>query len=150
WQSASTPASAPVSALVEDAVAAAPIDPRRVPPLSLDIADLVVGDARLGNAQVRTSSTANGLQLDRLRLRAPGQSIDATGSWTGVGAAARSNVNARLQSDNLGQLLGDFGFTGRLEGGHGSMQLDAGWNGGPAKFGVESLKGSLVLDARDG
>ncbi|MGY0558207.1 MULTISPECIES: YhdP family protein [unclassified Lysobacter] len=152
WQPVPSPTPAPSSTSTAAGTTgtADAIDPRRIPPLSLDIADLGIGDARLGTALVRTHSMANGLQLERLQVREPGQSIDASGSWTGTGATARTELSAKLQSEDLGQLLADFGFAGRLEGGAGSVQMDAGWAGGPAQFGLASLAGRLHLDVRDG
>lgn len=124
-------------------------DPRKVPPLDLVVDDLRFGDARLGRATLRTRPTANGLRIVQLQARAPKQSIDVTGDWTGP-AAMRTRLQVRLQSDDFGALLAGFGFGGQVRAGKGSAAFDAGWPGSPAAFRLAGLDGSLRLDVRDG
>ena len=126
------------------------IDPVAIPPLSFDIDDLRIVDARLGSAKLRTRPTPAGLQVEQFTARAPDQSIDVTGNWTGRGAAARTRLSASLASKDFGTMLDGFGYGGRLAGGEGEARLDAGWAGSPADFNVAGLDGSLSVSARDG
>lgn len=126
------------------------IDPAAVPPLSLDIEDLRFGDARLGAAKLRTRQQADGMQVDQLQLRSPGQQIDVRGRWTGTGQAARTQFAAEVNSENFGVLLDDLGLGDRVGGGHGRITAEAGWPGSPAAFRLAALEGSVKLAARDG
>lgn len=126
------------------------IDPGRIPPLQLTVDDLRVGQARLGRAELRTRAVADGLQIERLQTRAPGQQIDASGDWLGKGAQARSHLLLELHSDDFGKLIDGFGFGGQLARGHGEAHLDAGWPGSPADFKTANLDGSLSLTVKDG
>lgn len=128
----------------------ADIDPGSIPPLSFGIDDLRVIDARLGSAILRTHPTATGLQLDQLQTRAPMQSIDVSGSWTGRGDATRTQLSATLDSTDFGGLLAGLGLAGRLAGGEGQARLDARWPRSPADFSLATLDGQLTLAARDG
>ncbi|WP_394696677.1 YhdP family protein [Pseudoxanthomonas japonensis] len=126
------------------------IDPAAVPPLSLDVEDLRFGDARLGTAKLRTRQQADGLHVDQLQLRSPGQQIDVHGQWTGTGTAARTRFAAEVKSENFGVLFDDLGLGDRVGGGHGQITADAGWPGSPAAFRLAALDGSVKLAVRDG
>lgn len=147
WQPG--PASA-AGAAVAAGSSGSDIDPSRIPPLSFDIDDLRIGAARLGSAQVRTVPIANGLRIEQVQTRTPAQRIDVEGEWTGRGAAARTRLQARVDSDNFGALLDGFGLGGRVAGGNGNLSFDAGWAGSPQAFRLAALDGRITLDARDG
>jgi uncharacterized protein YhdP len=141
---------APDQAMAAGASAGGDTDPARIPPLSFDIDDLRIGEARLGSARVRTRPTANGLRIEQVQTRTPSQRIDVEGEWTGRGAAARTRLLARVDSDNFGALLDGFGMGGRVAGGRGNLTFDAGWAGSPQAFRLAALDGRVTLDARDG
>ncbi len=163
WRSAAVSAPAPTIVTARDGTASPPtmkapvqvadadaIDPAAIPALSFDIDDLRIIDARLGSAKLRTRPTPAGLQVEQFTARAPDQSIDVTGSWTGRGTAARTRLSASLASKDFGSMLDGFGYGRRLAGGEGEARLDAGWSGSPADFNVAGLDGSLTVNARDG
>ena len=126
------------------------LNPADIPPLSLDIEDLRFGDARLGAAKLRTRQQADGMHVDQLQLRSPGQHIDVSGQWTGMGPAARTRFAAEVKSENFGALMDDLGVGDRVGGGHGQITAQAAWPGSPAAFRLASLEGSVKLAARDG
>ena len=127
-----------------------PIDPAVIPPQKLDIDDLRFGDAYLGSAQLRTQQTAAGMRIQQLSLRSPKQKIDIQGDWLGRGAAARTQLAADIDSEDLGGLLDGLGFKGRVGGGKGKVKFDARWSGSPAAFSLPAMEGSLHIAARDG
>lgn len=125
-------------------------NPAKVPPLALDIDDLQFGKARLGQAVLRTRPMANGLSVDQLQFRAPKQAIDVSGRWMGMGAAARSQFNVQVNSEDLGGLMQNLDYGGQLRGGQGVLAMQAGWQGGPSDFQLGALQGTLQVDARNG
>lgn len=127
-----------------------PFDPAAIPSHHLDIDDLRFGDARLGSAQLRTQQTATGMRIQQLALRSPKQKIDVQGDWLGRGAAARTQLTADIESQDLGDLLDDLGFKGRVGGGSGKVKFDANWSGSPAAFSLSTIQGSLHIAARNG
>ncbi len=127
-----------------------PPDPSRIPPLSFDVQDLRVGEARLGVASIRTQPTAAGMRIQQLQTRAPGQTIQLSGDWTGRGDEAITRVAMELDSGDFGALLGGLGHGGRLAGGEGKVRFDTTWPGSPADFALGGLNGSLRIAARDG
>ncbi len=146
--SAARPAPSPTPARAKGTPAN--FDPAGIPALAVDVDDLRFGDARLGTARLRTRPTASGLRLEQFSARGRGQSLEASGDWTGRGSAARTRVDVNVTSDDFGALLAGFGFAGRVGGGEGSAQLQAAWPGSPAELRVDALQGRLALDARDG
>lgn len=125
-------------------------DPAAVPPLSIDVADLHVGDAVLGAASLRTQPVASGMRITRLQAQAPKQKIDATGEWLGRGIAARTHLAMTVDSGDFGALLAGLGYGGQLAEGKGRTVLDARWPGSPGDFSAPMLDGTLSLDVADG
>lgn len=165
WQNASPAGTATAAATVPTrAVAGAPIgmpgappvpaddglDPSAIPPLSLDVDELRVGSAKLGNARLRTRQLPAGMQIEQLQLRSPQHDIDVAGTWLGKGAHARTQLQAKVASRDFGALLADAGYGGRIRGGHGTVQATAGWRGSPGAFRLSELEGKVGVDARDG
>lgn len=126
------------------------MDPAKIPALTIDIDELHLGDAMLGAAKVRTRPTAGGMHIEQLQTRAPKQRIDLSGDWTGKGPTANTHLKLDIGSDDFGALLAGFGMGSRLGGGQGTVKFDAGWPGTPVAFKLDSLEGSLQLDAREG
>ncbi|MGE8233784.1 MAG: YhdP family protein, partial [Stenotrophomonas sp.] len=129
---------------------AAAINPANIPPLALDIDDLQFATVKLGQTRLRTRPTSDGLQVQELAIRAPKQVIDAHGEWRGMGAQARTQATAAVQSEDLGDLLQRLGYAGQLRGGQGKVNLQAGWQGGPAAFNLASLQGGMDMNLRNG
>ncbi|RNF86356.1 YhdP family protein [Montanilutibacter psychrotolerans] len=149
---AATGASVPLSAAPSVPVTAGDdgFDPAAIPALAFDIDELRIGAATLGSARLRTRPDGNGMRIEQLQTRAPGQRIDGTGLWTGRGAGARTRLDLALASEDFGALLDGFGVGGRLAGGNGTVRFDASWPGSPAGFSLAALDGRMVVDARDG
>ncbi|GAB3090894.1 YhdP family protein [Lysobacter terrae] len=126
------------------------INPAKIPALTIDIDDLHLSDAKLGNARVRTHPTAAGMRIEQVQTRAPKHRIDLSGDWNGQGTTASTHLKLDIGSDDFGALLAGFGLGNRLGGGEGTVKFDAGWPGSPVGFRLDRLEGSLQLDAREG
>jgi uncharacterized protein YhdP len=99
---------------------------------------------------VRTRPVAAGFRIEQLQMRAAKQRIDVSGDWLGRGADARTRMRVAIDSDDFGDLMSGFGFSGQLAGGDGTATFDAHWAGSPAAFTVHTVEGTLALDAKDG
>lgn len=148
WQSLPPAPGAAAPARVQ--AGANDMDPAKLPPFALDIADLKFGKVVLGQAVLRTRPLANGLNVDELRFRAPDQEIDISGRWLGRTGGARTELTAQVRSEDLGGLMQNLDYGGQLRGGSGQAQLQASWSGGPSDFQLANLQGSLDLHARNG
>lgn len=146
WVSAAPPPAADTgSTPAEDE-----LDPSALPSLALDVDDLRVGQASLGQTTLRTRKLPSGLRVDTLRMRSPQQKLDINGDWTGRGRSARTHLVVKVDSQDLGALMDGLGFTGRVRGGTGKVELDLAWPSSPADFSLGGLDGSARLDAHDG
>ena len=142
--------SAPASSAQVQTSQADDADPAAIPPLAVDIDDLRLGQGQWGALSLRTRKTAGGLQVQRMTLRSPKQSLDIGGRWTGRGHAAATQVLVSADSRDLGQLSTDLGIGGQVRGGEGKLVFDASWPGSPAAFQLGQLQGSLTVKAENG
>jgi uncharacterized protein (TIGR02099 family) len=126
------------------------MDPARVPPLRLDIADVRFGDARLGHLVLQTHPIAQGLHIDQLDATAKSQTVNATGDWTRSGDATRTRLTIGFTADSLGKMLDAFGFKGVVAAGKTDAKLQASWPGSPTAFRLAVLDGTLDLDVGEG
>ena len=130
--------------------AAAGFDPAKIPPMLFEVGELRIGDAVLGGARFRSTPVAGGLRMDEFATRGAKHRLNATGTWSGRGAAARTQLRMGVDSDDFGALLAGLGLGGQVAGGQGRLGLDANWRGGPEAFDPKAMEAAVVLDARDG
>jgi uncharacterized protein YhdP len=132
--------------------AAAPggTDPGGVPPLLFDVDDLRIGSTAMGRARFRSTPVAGGLRMDEFTTAGGKQRLTASGSWSGRGASARTQLKLDADSDDIGALLDGFGFGGQVGGGKGRFGVEANWRGGPGEFDTATVGARLSVDAHDG
>jgi len=143
-------ASAPSTAQAPMAAARDEVDPSSVPALQLDVDDFRFGALALGRLELRTRSTAAGLEIERLQTRSPSQRLDASGTWTGRGASARTQLHVDADSRDFGELMAGLGFGGSIAGGDGRLGFEAEWPRSPADFSLGAIRGELSLAIKDG
>jgi len=136
--------------LAEENIFAEALNPADLPALALAADELRFDDTLLGQAVLRTQALPDGIQINALQVRSPKQRFDLYGQWRGSGANARTELNATLYSENLGQCLEQLDYGGQLYGGQGQIQLDIAWNGAPDAFELAALQGNLNFDIRNG
>ncbi|WP_058834299.1 YhdP family protein [Luteimonas abyssi] len=126
------------------------IDPSRVPALQIDVTELRLGRARLGEASLRTRPVADGLQVDHLRAQGVDGRVDITGAWRGRGVDQRTQADVEIESGDYGALMAALGQGELLQGGNGRIDFEVDWRGSPANLDLASLSGHLALSIRDG
>ncbi|WP_319019521.1 AsmA-like C-terminal region-containing protein, partial [Xanthomonas sacchari] len=126
------------------------LEPATIPALALDVDDLRFGAMTLGAASLRTRKLADGMQVDQLHLRSDKQKIDISGDWRGKGATARTQLNASVDSRDLGELMQNLDFGGQVRGGEGQLTLSAAWPGTPSGLQLATVQGQLDVAARNG
>ncbi|WP_101925796.1 MULTISPECIES: YhdP family protein [Luteimonas] len=126
------------------------LDPAALPPIHVVVDDLRFNTLPLGTASVQTRQVPGGLEVEHLRVRAPGQQIDVAGHWTGRGADASTRFTADVESADFGALASGLGFAGSIQGGQGRVDFDASWPGAPTAFDVTRVRGAMTLAIKDG
>nr|WP_279236586.1 YhdP family protein [Dyella sp. RRB7] len=130
--------------------AATGITPSALPPFHLWVSDLRFGDSKLGDARLETWPTDHGMHIDQLRTLSRGVQINGAGDWDGTAGDSHSHMRIDFAADNLGEMLGAFGFEGLLAGGKVRSQLDATWPGAPSAMELGNMDGKLSINVTDG
>jgi len=138
------------SDLAEKNTSVQALNPADIPALALVADELRFDDISLGKAILHTQPLPDGIQINALQLSAPKQQFDLHGQWRGSGIAERTELNATLYSDNLGQWLDQIDYGGQLHGGQGQLQLNMAWKGAPDDFALAALQGDFNFDIRNG
>ncbi|WP_109126873.1 YhdP family protein [Dyella sp. C11] len=126
------------------------ITPSALPPFHLWVSDLRFGDSKLGDARLETWPTDRGMHIDQLRTTSRGVQINGTGDWNGTPNDSHSHMRIDFAADNLGDMLGAFGYEGLLAGGKVRSQLDATWPGAPSAMELGNMDGKLSINITDG
>lgn len=142
-----TPANATVPAANP---AATGITPSALPPFHLWVSDLRFGDSKLGDARLETWPTDRGMHIDQLRTLSRGVQINGVGDWNGTAGDSHSHMRIDFAADNMGDMLGAFGYDGLLAGGKVRAQLDATWPGAPSAMELGTMDGKLSINITDG
>lgn len=146
-QGTATPANAATPAANP---AATGITPSALPPFHLWVSDLRFGDSKLGDARLETWPTDRGMHIDQLRTLSRGVQINGVGDWNGTAGDSHSHMRIDFAADNMGDMLGAFGYDGLLAGGKVRAQLDATWPGAPSAMELGTMDGKLSINITDG
>jgi len=125
-------------------------DPAKLPPLRFSIADLRMGSAQLGQAELVTSQIPTGMRVDKFQTRARALSLTAAGEWVRADRGSRSNFQLEFNANSLGQMLDSLGFAGMVDGGRTKATLTGSWPGSPGAFSLSTLSGNLRADIGEG
>lgn len=126
------------------------ITPSALPPFHLWVSDLRFGDSKLGDARLETWPTDHGMHIDQLRTLSHGVQINGVGDWNGSATDSHSHMRFDFAADNMGEMLGAFGYEGLLAGGKVRAQLDATWPGAPSAMELGNMDGKLSINITDG
>ena len=149
--SAQSAAAAPVRAApVATSVSAEIENPAELPPLRFSIADLRLGQAQLGKAEVQTTPTPAGLRVDKFQTQAKNLNLSAAGEWVRSGSGTRSSFRLDFKARSLGQMLDALGFTDMVQDGATHATLAGSWPGSPGAFSLATLTGNLKVDIGQG
>lgn len=121
-----------------------------IPPLDFVIDDLRLGEAKLGHAVIKAYPTPEGLHVEQLQTRHPGQDLTASGDWTQMGGASRSRFTLDFRGDDIGKMLDALGFSGMIDGGKVKVLMTGSWPGSPADFAMKVFNGTLDVDVGEG
>lgn len=126
------------------------INPAAMPPFHLWIGDLRLGEAKLGEARLETWPTGEGMHIEQLRALSSQVQINASGDWNGSAGNSHTRMKIDFAAENLGAMLGAFGFDGLVDGGRTHDQLDARWPGAPNSLSLATMDGSLHIQVDNG
>ena len=135
----------------DDDKAAGRTDPKKLPPVRAEIADLTYGDYRLGGMQLTATPVANGLSFEEILFEKPEMTITGAGVWEKPLDSSRSKFTINLKADKLHKMLDNFGYdTAAIKAGKTRISIDAGWEGSPDEFSLDKMAGTFDLRVKKG
>jgi uncharacterized protein (TIGR02099 family) len=126
------------------------VAPASLPPLHLQVSDMRLGKAKLGEARLETWPTDEGMHIDQLRAQSKNVQITASGDWNGDEKRSRTHLTMDFASEDVARMLDALGFVGIFQGGRTSAKLDAVWPGGPSALALANMDGTLKVDVANG
>ena len=126
------------------------VAPSSLPPMHLQVSDMRLGKAKLGEARLETWPTDEGMHIDQLRAQSKNVQITASGDWNGDEKRSRTHLAMDFASEDVARMFDALGFAGILQGGRTSARLDATWPGGPSALALANMDGTLKVDVAKG
>lgn len=126
-------------------------DPRPLPLVEGSIEQLQVDQRLLGQLKLALRPTVAGWELDNLQVLHPHFQWLANGLWQLETPPQYTHLQAKVRSDDLGELLQAFGYEPPpLRGGETELSGESYWEGSPLDFSVKKLRGKLHLAITEG
>ncbi len=125
-------------------------DPRAWPSLRIHVADLQMDEHAVGEADLKATRVANGLQIDSLNITQPHATGEASGAWLLTPQGERSSLSLNILSTDVGDTLRTLKYSPFMEARRAELSADLSWNGG---FGADFLgkaSGSIAVNAEAG
>jgi len=134
-----------------DASALAEFDPRRLPALTVAIANLYLDASDFGRAALRATTTANGIRLEQATLAGGDLSLDASGAWSRHVGLTQAQLDYVIEGTGLERLLQAVlgqapGIEAQSVHTRGSLRITPNDNG----LSLAALDGDLSLTIKDG
>ncbi|MGQ3094286.1 MAG: YhdP family protein [Roseateles sp.] len=143
-----------VSELIDPAKADAGSGP--LPSLDIVVDDFELRGKRLGRLEVlaQAPAAARDWKLEKLQIRSPDATLNATGRWASEPGARRTVLDWKLDIADGGKLLERLGQGDKdnpvMRGGKGVMAGQVGWDGSPLAPHYASMAGALNIQLDTG
>lgn len=125
-------------------------DPAGLPPLRFSFADLRIGQAQLGKAELVTTPMPGGMRVVKFQTQTKNLGLDAAGEWVRSDGSTRSNFRLDFKANSLGQMLDALGYADVVQDGKTKATLAGSWPGSPGAFSLATLSGTLKADVGAG
>lgn len=117
--------------------------------------NLIADDVRyeqldLGTVRLELVPMLNGVSLQLLEARSDMITLMATGGWQETSGATRSQLEMRLDSNDMGMVLRGLGYDELIRDAQTTMLLDVSWPGDIKNFDLAGLQGSLHVQTGRG
>jgi uncharacterized protein (TIGR02099 family) len=133
------------------------VDPSTLPAFDFALAELSIGEQKLGAFDFSLRPDANGAAITNFRMQASDSSITnmakdggATIDWRFRNGAHTSTFNGLFSATNLAQVLPRWGRNANVQSRQASFSGMLNWDGSPLAFTLRDTSGELQLDIRNG
>jgi uncharacterized protein YhdP len=126
-------------------------DPRELPTFTFHADNFQLGKMALGNVNLYTRPTPEGLFIELLEAKNDGLNLAAKGEWKYVNNQQHTLITLWLDSKNIPLFLKKLGFTNSpISEGHAQIEVDVSWFDTPYRFKLSKLIGKLRFLLTDG
>ena len=136
-----------------DDEAPSPIDPRKLPPITIRAEDFALGSRKLGKVEAILARTPGGLATEKLEALGESFTIAGQGTWIAdenEALGSRTSVTATLNSSDVGATLRQLDFSEGVTGKSMGILFDMSWSGGPRADFLGVLDGDVKVRLEDG
>lgn len=126
------------------------INPGKIPPLNLQVQNLVYGQRSFGQVNLVSAPAGNSMQIQKLTARLPDFNLTATGQWEGYGKNHATVLNGTFSTQNMGNALKSWQVTGSLMGAAGDGRFNLKWPGPAYSPVLAGLNGSFSFSLNRG
>lgn len=126
-------------------------DPRSLPVLSVQSANLTFAGMPLGSLDFQAEPVRQGWQIRQAVLKTPETRLDAKGLWE-VDWQGQQNTNFDISvtSNDFGMTLDQIGYPGELAKGRLSINSKWSWPGSPGDWSLSTVDGQMDVTLNDG
>lgn len=138
-----TPASAPDTLSTSDTV-------HNLPAIDLIAEQFILGGRPLGRLEIYAQPKTEAWHIEKFNLSNPDGKLTGSGEWKAFSQNPTTRMMFTLESPDVGNLLGRFGFADMVKRGKAELSGQLGWPGAPTQFAVRHLEGQFKLDVERG
>lgn len=113
--------------------------PRNLPTVSVQCQSFQFGDYPLGRMALWGTPTATGWQINHVVLSRPEMNVFLKGDWLMAPEQQKTDLEAELNTDDIGASLAAFGIRDQIERGKARLTARASWVGGPLDFDLNTV-----------
>ena len=124
--------------------------PHELPALDIVAEQFQVNQASLGRLEVTALPEGRDWKLERLRVTNPDATLNVEGLWQGWLTQPRTQVNVKLETNDIGKLLVRLGYPEGIKRGTARLEGPLSWAGNPSELDYPSLSGNFVVEANKG
>lgn len=121
-----------------------------LPALDIVIDEFSLADQLLGKLEIQATPQQRDWRIERLRLITGDGVLNVDGLWQSWLTQPRTEVNVRLEVNDVGKFLTRFGYPEGVRRGTAKLEGTLAWAGSPQRIDYPTLSGNFVLDAAKG
>ncbi len=121
-----------------------------LPALDIIIDEFHLVDRLLGKLEVQATPQQRDWRIERLRLITGEAVLNVDGIWQSWLTQPRTDVNVRLDVNDVGKFLTRFGYPEGVRRGTAKLEGTLAWAGSPQRIDYPTLTGNFALDAAKG
>ena len=126
------------------------IDPRKIPPINFVVKHFEYGKTHYGEVKLVARPTKSGLSIKQFSIKSPLFHLSIKGLWQQINKQQKTSIKGYFQSQDLGNVLSNWGIDHVLSKGEGKTTFSLLWGGAPNQFAMKRLTGKIHFDFRHG